>query len=115
MTPVREALALPRRARALSAAAADRRNRRPGPGVAYVNHNVAPELQAPPATLRIAAPGRPRAADSISPTGAASAGAWLRREIEATGDPELVSHKSWLSPGAAAAISATPTLNESLT
>ena len=60
-------------------------------GVAYVNHNVAPELRAPPANaLRIAL--HP---DGLAPQ-ISNLADWsgfllarLRREIEATGDPEL--------------------------
>jgi transcriptional regulator with XRE-family HTH domain len=75
-------------------------------GVAYVNHNVAPELRAPPANaLRIA----------LHPEGLApqisNLADWsgfllarLRREIEGTGDPELEALYEELSayPGVAA-------------
>src|SRR5262249_41512922 len=87
-------------------------------GVAYVNHNVAPELRAPPANaLRIA----------LHPDGLASHTSnladWsgfllarLRREIEATGDPELEALYEELAayPGVAAEedLADVPTPNE---
>src|SRR5262245_6510743 len=75
-------------------------------GVAYVNRNVAPELRAPPANaLRIAL--HP---DGLAPQ-ISNLGDWsgfllarLRREIEATGDPDLEALYAELAayPGVAA-------------
>src|SRR5262249_52550183 len=60
-------------------------------GVAYVNRRVAPELRAPPANaLRIALhPNRLAPQISNLPDWSGFLLARLRREIEATGDPEL--------------------------
>jgi hypothetical protein len=87
-------------------------------GVAYVNHNVAPELRTPPANaLRIAL--HP---DGLAPQ-ISTLTDWsgfllarLRREIEATGDPELEALYEELAgyPGVAAEadLADVPTPNE---
>src|SRR4029453_16530319 len=75
-------------------------------GVAYVNHNVAPELRTPPANaLRIALHPDGLAPQISNPTDwSGFLLARLRREIEASGDPELEALYEELSayPGVAA-------------